>query len=697
MRVFQIGVDFRFAALNSFLMNVSDSFMGRVAGLRLERFLVMLVLTAGLCASPLLHAQSNDTVTVLKIQADQVAARVSPKLYGLMTEEINYSYDGGLYAELVRNRTFKWNTNNPAYWRFVGPNEAAGSMSLDFTGGLNAALSNSLKVVIANASANQPVGIANDGFWGIPARPKTKYRASFYAKAAKGFKGPLTVSIVSTNDNAVLASGKVRRISDSWEKYELTLTTGNISLSKSNELRITAENPGTIWFSLVSLFPPTYNDRPNGNRPDIMQLLADMHPAFLRFPGGNYLEGNTIATRFDWKKTIGDISQRPGHRNDAWNYWSTDGMGLLEFLEWCEDLRMDPVLAVYAGYSLRQQRIAPGKDLEPYVQDALEEIEYVTGDTKTKWGARRAKDGHPKPFKLEYVEVGNEDFFDRGTNSYEARFAQFYDAIKAKYPRLQIIATTPVKSRRPDVIDDHFYRSSMEMQSDTHHYDKTDRSGSKIFVGEWATREGSPTPNMNAALGDAAWMTGMERNSDMVIMSCYAPLFVNVNPGGMQWRTDLIGYDTLTSYGSPAYYAQQMFSRNCGDVVLTVGAQDIPTREWQPPTRRRGGEPVPAPSPQQVPSVFFNATRDSQSGIIFLKLVNTAGAPQNVQVEIAGVKGIDATGQVIALSASKPEDTNSITEPRKIVPVTTEESGFGTEFKRVLPPYSITVLKLKGS
>lgn len=329
------------------------------------------------------------------------------------------------------------------------------------------------------------------------------------------------------------------------------------------------------------------------------------------------------------------------------------------------------------------------------MKDALDQIEYVTGDTTTAWGARRAKDGHPAPFKLEYVEVGNEDGFDR-SGSYNDRFAQFYDAIKARYPGLQVIATTKVTNRTPDVVDDHFYRDSMQMQSDTHHYDNTDRKGPKIFVGEWATREGSPTPNMNAALGDAAWMTGMERNSDIVIMSCYAPLFVNVNPGGMQWRTDLIGYDALTSYGSPAYYAQKMFSLNRGDVVLPVVSENIPTREWQPPPPRRGGAEQQRPPPQQVPTLFFNATRDSKTGTILLKVVNSAGTAQTVRVEINGVADVDPKGEAVVMSANSTSDVNSITEPMKIVPVTTNVEGLGTNFTRAFPAYSIIVLRMKG-
>jgi alpha-N-arabinofuranosidase len=392
--------------------------------------------------------------------------------------------------------------------------------------------------------------------------------------------------------------------------------------------------------------------------------------------------------------------------NDAWRYWSSDGMGLLEFLLWCEDLHMQPVLGVYAGYSLRQQRVKPGPDLEPYVKDALDEIEYVTGGPGTAWGARRAADGHPAPFPLEYVEIGNEDQFDREQGSYEGRFGQFFDAIKAKYPAIKIISSTGASSRVPDILDEHYYRRSEdEMASHSHDYDARPRSGPKVFVGEWATRVGAPTPNMSAALGDSAWMTNMERNSDLVIMSAYAPLFVNVNPGGMQWPTDLIGYDALSSYGSPAYYAQQMFNNYRGDVVLPVTAEGIPTRAWQPPPpRRRPGTPPPdasappltPPPPQEVPTVFWSATRDTKTGTIFLKIVNRAATPQPVRVEFSGLAGVDAKGQAVTLSAGSPTDTNSIAEPTKIVPVTTSVDGLGTSFTRTFPPYSLTVLQIKA-
>ena len=658
---------------------------------------------------------TNSATPTLQIKADQVTAKVSPMLYGLMTEEINYSYEGGLYGELVRNRTFKANPTNAVYWSVINA-----SISLDTNQPLNSALNVSLKVDVSNATKSSPAGIANGGYWGIPVRPNTTYHASFYTQG-KNFSGPLTVSLVhlvSTNGQTIksqgfqwppgemtspIASATIPKISGDWQKYEVTLTTaGDVETSKDNWLVISTTKPGTfwhhhgtVWFQQVSLFPPTYNHRANGNRPDIMQLLADMNPKFLRLPGGNYLEGDYINERFNWKETIGDISQRPGHRS-PWNYWSTDGFGLMEYLDWCEDLHMEPLLAVFAGYALKHNYIKPGPDLEPYVQDALDEIEYVNGDPTTKWGAQRAKDGHPAPFPLHYVEVGNEDWFDR-SGSYEGRFAQFFNAIKAKYPQLQVIATTPVKSVTPDFVDEHYYRSQEQMEAQSHMYDTREREGPKVFVGEWATRVGRPTPNMAGALGDAAWMCCMERNSDLVLLESYAPLFVNVSDlargGSMQWPSDLIGYDALTSYGSPSYYAQKMFSTHHGDDVLATDSQDIPTYSWQPPTGRGQSQ---RPAPREVPQIFYDATRDSQSGIIYLKVVNRQSTAQPVHIQISGASSVETEGEALVLKANAPDDTNSIQEPVKIAPITEKIDGLGTDFTREFPPYSITILELKA-
>ena len=413
----------------------------------------------------------------LTVDAGRPSGKVSPRLYGLMTEEINHCYDGGLYAELIRNRAFLDDPNSPAHWSVVGENAAAARLALDSANPCNDKLTASLRVTVANASARHPAGVANAGFWGIPVQPHTRYRATLLARAEPGFSGPVTVSIVSEDGRVVYASEKLSGLTPQWGRFQTTLKTGRAKPTAKASFRITLDQPGTVWLGLVSLFPPTWNDRPNGLRKDLMQMLVDLKPKFLRFPGGNYLEGETIETRFQWKNTIGPIEERHGHPC-PWGYRSTDGLGLLEFLEWCEDMQAEPVLAVYAGYSLRGDHVKAGPGLEPFVQEALEEIEYVVGDNSTPWGARRARDGHAAPFRLNYVEIGNEDGFDKA-KSYDGRFAQFYDAIKAKFPQLKLISTVSndeLRIRKADMVDLHFYSSTDEFIRMSRNYGANFRS-----------------------------------------------------------------------------------------------------------------------------------------------------------------------------------------------------------------------------
>jgi alpha-N-arabinofuranosidase len=293
----------------------------------------------------------------------------------------------------------------------------------------------------------------------------------------------------------------------------------------------------------------------------------------------------------------------------------------------------------------------------------------VSGSVSTKWGAERAKNGHAAPFPLHYVEIGNEDFFDK-SGSYDGRYAQYYKAIKARYPELQLIATTSVKSVKPDVLDEHFYMSAEKSFSDAGHYDKADRSGPKIFVGEWATREGAPTPNLQAALGDAAWMTGMERNSDIVVMSSYAPMFVNVNPGGMQWESDLIGYDALTSYGSPSYWAQMLFASHLGTEV------------------------VPASLTNAGPRVYTSVTRDEKLRKLFVKVVNANSDALPIDIALDGAASVSKQATLIVLSGKSPNATNSIANPEAVVPVKRTIAIAGPKFEQTFAPYSVNVLEL---
>jgi alpha-N-arabinofuranosidase len=616
-------------------------------------------------------ARGQSPTATLQIQVDKPVHGVSPTLYGLMTEEINYSYDGGLYAEMVRNRTFQdHGFGGVAHWNIVHRGNAVASMSMDETTGPSDAIQHSLLVDVTKADPDSPAGLRNEGYWGMAVRPDTSYHGMLYAKADSDGMGPLTVELVNNNTGMAVATATVPALSTEWKRYDFTLKSGQMEPSAENHLSLTVGHTGKLWLGLVSLFPPTYKDRANGNRPDLMELMAGMDPKFLRLPGGNYLEGDRIDERFEWKDTIGPLVDRPTHPS-PWGYQSSDGMGLLEFLEWTQDLNIQPVLAVYAGYSLKGDHISPGPALAPFVDDALEEIECVTGDTSTKWGGVRAKLGHPAAFPLKYVEIGNEDWFDR-SGSYEGRYAQFYKAIKAKYPQLQLIATTPLKRMKPDVVDDHYYKRADEFFADVHHYDNVDRNGPKVFVGEWATREGSPTTDMGAALGDAAWMTGMERNSDLIVMASYAPLFVNVNPGGMQWESDLIGYNALSSYGAPSYYAQAMFAKYLGT--------DVPQSSIT-----GGGD-----------RFFYSVTEDRAKGAVYLKLVNASSVPQPLEIDLSGTANVAGAGTLVTLSGTDPAETNTITAPKRIAPVTTRLQGASAKFDHTVPAYAVQVLALEA-
>jgi len=639
-----------------------------------------LVLVLGVTAA----RASGPAVT---IDTGSPSGKVSPLFYGLMTEEINHAYDGGLYAELVRNRAFLDDSATPAHWSLVEADGSIATMALDPQEPLNATIRTSLRVTVTQASTGHAAGITNEGYWGIPVQPNTRYRASFYAKAAAGFTGPIAVSIQSDDGRTIYATKTVTGLSSGWTQHELTLQTGTVTATTKARYVLTVDRPGTVWFSLVSLFPPTFKDQPNGFRPDIMQMMVDMKPKFLRFPGGNYLEGDQIADRFEWKKTIGPLSERPGHMA-PWGYRSSDGLGRHEFLLWCEDMHAEPVLAVYAGYSLKGAHVNPGPDLEPYVQDALDEIEYVMGPATSTWGSMRAKAGHPAPFTLTYVEVGNEDWFDK-SGSYDRRFAQFNAAIKGRHPQLKVISTVGfeqpervrVHSVEPDVLDEHYYRTvDVFLKMARGQYEKYDRRGPEIFVGEWAayetpfepwnarSRGEPPTPNLRAAIGDAAFMTQMEKNSDIVVMNCYAPMFVNVNPGARQWRPNLIGYDGLHVYGSPSYYAITLFSTNIGDEILKTTTTDT--------------------------DVLTSVTRDSRSRVIYAKLVNPSDADAPIQITVTGGGSLASTATALTLSGDS-QATNAIDAPARVVPVTSTVTGVESGFMYTVPKHGIVVLTMR--
>jgi len=627
----------------------------------------------------------------ISVDATDIRAAVRRSTYGLILEDISHSVDGGIYAELVRNRTFKEpyqpgsgpGAGPVPYWSLVTGGGATGSIAIDQTVPLNTAIDRSLKVHIGSLARNQRLGASNIGYYGIAVRPSTTYRGSLWVKTSPGWQGTVQVSL-DKPDGTVLANRAITGAGTDWAKHEFTLRTpAGIASSTDNRLVVSLRSNQTVteqdvWLSVVSLFPPTYKNRPNGLRPDLAEKFTALKAGLLRIPGGNYLEGVTLDTRFDWKKTLGPIDQRAGHQNTAWGYWSTDGMGLLEYLRMAEDIGAEPLLAVFAGYTLNGQHV-PQEEFGPYIQDALDEIEYVIGDVSTPWGARRAADGHPAPFPLSYVEVGNEDWFD-GSGSYAWRFTDMYDAIKARYPQLKVIATTgglqggaassTPTGRVPDLSDDHYYAPPSFFAGVADRYDRADRAGRQYLVGEYGAQEGNPTPTLRAAVGEAAMLTGLERNSDMVIGSMYAPILVHENDPN--WPSNMVGFDAGRSYGSPSYWVVHMFANNLGAQV--VGA------------RLTGAG-----------ALDHVVTKTTQGGTttFYVKIVNTTGQIQSARLSFLGVSSIDGTGTRTVLTGN-PSTRNTLDQPGAVTPVTEQVSGLGLSTRLSIPANSVTVLRVTG-
>ena len=427
----------------------------------------------------------------LEIDAQKPIAHVSPTLYGLMTEEINHSYDGGLYPDLIRNRAFMDDSYGPHGWVLIEQGNARASMELDKSTGPSTAIPRSLKVTIQTADAKNQAGVANTGYWGMAVRGNETYQCSFYAKSDGGMTGPMTARLVSDRTGAVLAEGTVPAITGEWQQYNVALKAGAVPVvSAENHFELVARHAGKSLSEPGLRLSADLPRSPERLRHDLMEKMAAMHPEFLRLPGGNYLEGDHITERFEWKKTIGPLVDRPDAPS-PWNYHSSDGMGLLEFLEWCEDLKMQPVLAVYAGYSHEAGacRAGPGPRA---LRSGCAGRDRVRHRRHRYEVGRRARQGRASRAVPADLRRDRQRGLVRPLRQLRRPLRAVLQGDQgASYPDLQLIATTPVKSVKPDVIDDHYYRRATEFFDDAHHYDKTDRNGPKIFVGEWATREGS--------------------------------------------------------------------------------------------------------------------------------------------------------------------------------------------------------------
>lgn len=505
----------------------------------------------------------------LDIDAGKRGAMIGDRHYGIFFEEINHAGDGGLYAELIHNRSFEDNASNPDNWWTVGN----GAMSLENEGMLNDVQMFALRVTMNGAGD----GVRNNGFWGINAVQGRTYKLAFWAKSEAGYSGTLMARL-ETKDGVSLGEVAIPVTLDGqWQKVtaELTATADDDQAWFS----LTSSVAGELCLDVVSLFPPTYKGRENGCRIDLAEKLEAISPAFVRFPGGCYVEGqwaNDKTNRFEWKNTIGPIEERPGHRNINWNYNVSDGFGFHEMLQLTEDLGAEPLFVVNMG--MGHGWVVNYNDIGEYIQEALDAIEYCNGDVTTTWGAKRAANGHPEPFNLKLIEIGNENynFYSDNNNDqsdhYAERYYQFYQAIRAKYPDMVIIGNveswgtdnpTWRNSYPVDVVDEHYYRSPSWFVNQYNKYDAYDRSRPKVYAGEYAvTQDFGTTGHLRAALGEAVYMLGMENNSDMCVMNSYAPIFVNEND--QKWRPDMIRFNSSKSFGTPSYHVQQLFPNNVG-------------------------------------------------------------------------------------------------------------------------------------
>lgn len=520
---------------------------------------IITLLALGAAIAPAVSAQVD-----IAIDAANRGPVIGNLHYGIFYEEINHAGDGGLYAELIRNRSFEDNASSPEYWSKVGTAE----LKLVSAGLLGEAQSKALEVKIAKAGD----GVANEGYWGINAVANRRYDLSLWVKGS--WSGTLTATLTAPDGTALGSVDIPVTATGEWQKVTgaLTATAANPKAS----LRLTASQPGTITLDVVSLFPPTYKNRPNGCRPDLAEKLEAMHPGFVRFPGGCYVEGQNSGTghnRFEWKKTVGPIETRPGHWNQSWGYRSSDGLGFHELLQLTEDLGAEPLFVVNVG--MGHDWTVNYLQIDEYIQEALDAIEYCNGPVTSTYGAMRAANGHPEPFNLRLLEIGNENYqaaSSQQSDHYAERYRQFYDAIKARYPEITLIGNVEAwdtdnptwrNSHPVDVVDEHYYRSPSWFLNQYNKYDNYDRSKPKVYVGEYAVTDGyGVNGHLNAALGEAVYMLGMENNSDVCVMNSYAPIFVNESDA--RWKPDMIRFNSETSFGTPSYHVQQLMATNHG-------------------------------------------------------------------------------------------------------------------------------------
>jgi alpha-N-arabinofuranosidase len=650
--------------------------------------------------------------TKVTIQAGRPGAQISPTMYGIFFEDINFGADGGLYSELVKNRSFEF-PDGLMGWSKLQREGAQGTLSVRddepfITGKTYGEPGNSHYLRIEVKEPGKGFGVTNEGFRGMGLQKGKKYWFSVYARSLSD-EMSFTVEVIA-EDGRKITEGRFGGIKGNWMRCPFVMEA--LDTDKKATLNFIVTSPGTLDIDMVSLFPedsavsdPSTATPIPGLRKDIVQMLADMKPGFLRFPGGCIVEGYDLSLRYQWKNTIGDISQRKLIKN-RWNtefrhrlttdYYQTFGLGFFEYFKLSEEIGAEPMPILNCGMACQfnSGELAPMDQLGPYVQDMLDLIEFANGPPSSKWGKVRAEMGHPEPFNMKMIGVGNEQWGPQ----YIERYKVFAKAIKDKYPEMQLIAATGSdatifpnghaeieylwkqwRQLKPEFVDEHFYRQPDWFLENVNWYDDYDRTSPKLFVGEYAAQSvGVASPdnrnNLKCALYEAAFMTGMERNADLVRMTCYAPLFGQED--AWQWRPDMIWFDNLNVYGSANYYVQKLFSLNPGTNLLNVRLKDVPELD------------------DNKKALSVSSTFDKKAGEVIIKAVNVTDKGLKANIELQGVSKAGPQAKAIVLAGKTLEDENTLQEPKKIYPVEKTVPVKSPNFSYEFQPYSLTVLRI---
>lgn len=610
---------------------------------------------------------------------------ISPDLFGIFFEDLNYAGDGGLYAELIENRSFEYslheNENWSPFtaWKYFRRGFAIGTAYVETS--LPVHPNNPHYVVLTVDVADNGIGFKNSGFDGIAVKAGEKYDFSIFLRQISEQPIPIAIQLVDKKDAVV---GQVDLVTQTkeWKKYTATIIPTQSSDSAS--LVILAKAKGKVAMDVISLFPQkTFRKRTNGLRADLAQAVADLKPAFMRFPGGCLVHGDGLGNMFHWKNTIGPIEERVEQRN-IWNYHQTSGLGYFEYFQFCEDIGAKPLPVVPAGVSCNNsgqnwnegQQCIPMSEMNDYVQDVLDLIEYANGPAASVWGAKRAAAGHPAPFNLQYIGVGNED---RQTPGFRERFKMIYDAIKAKYPAIIVMGTVGGLSEGEDIelgwkfgrelnvpfLDEHYYKKPEWFLSNHTRYDSYNRTGPKVYLGEYSTIGST----LYHALCEASYMVALERNGDVVRLSSYAPLLAKEKR--TQWATDLIYFTNRSVFLSVNYYVQQLFSLNDGDRYF-----DGVVSYAKPDSLRAA-----------------SCVSDSKTGDVIIKLVNVAAQPAQFAIDLSRFKGISSSGDITILSGDM-NAKNSFANPHAIEP-DTKAFKISKSFQYNVPASSLTIIRVK--